>query len=500
MIVEKQPYNMDYKPEIESVKFFLWMNTFFEEDNKPAEAHFQIIDHIMSKNRKKVLQASRGLSKTTLTGVYLLLYFAYLGKKPGFGHIPYAMVISDTVSQISAMFEHLVLTVDDNDKLREHLKIVKSRRGDDPTIELINSDGKTMVIKGRGAGQKVRGVKAKGKRPSLILIDDLENDENVESKDSREKLKSWFWNALVPSVDPNGYEIIMIGTPLHEDSVLSMVTESKEWHAIKLPAADKYPVDPGEKVMSAWSDRFTVKFLNDTLNMYSDVGKRNSFFQEYMLEMVSPENRLFDLELLNYWDEDEYADKVKGLQFYISVDLAISEKDYADYTAITVVGVNRNNNWFVLHMDYGRYQPDATVQKIMKLARMYKDSTLVIEKGTLYLGIKKVLQNEMLARNTFFQIKEVTRGTSKLVVVKTLEPRLNLGKLWLPKHSYKRQVEELKHQMSMVTNSEIKAKHDDLLDTLGQLGMIDLIGSDVIDKDEGKVTEWVNPYTVDMPV
>ena len=198
--------------------------------------------------------------------------------------------------------------------------------------------------------------------------------------------------------------------------------------------------------------------------------------------------------------EDEYADKVKGLQFYISVDLAISEKDYADYTAITVVGVNRNNNWFVLHMDYGRYQPDATVQKIMKLARMYKDSTLVIEKGTLYLGIKKVLQNEMLARNTFFQIKEVTRGTSKLVVVKTLEPRLNLGKLWLPKHSYKRQVEELKHQMSMVTNSEIKAKHDDLLDTLGQLGMIDLIGSDVIDKDEGKVTEWVNPYTVDMPV
>ena len=54
--------------------------------------------------------------------------------------------------------------------------------------------------------------------------------------------------------------------------------------------------------------------------------------------------------------------------------------------------------------------------------------------------------------------------------------------------------------MSMVTNSEIKAKHDDLLDTLGQLGMIDLIGSDVVDKDEGKVSEWVNPYTVAMPV
>lgn len=496
MILPRFPYNNEYIPSKETIKFFTWMNMFFEEDNRPAEAHFQLIDHVMTNHQFKGIQASRGLSKTTLADVYLTIYYAYLGRKPGLGRIHYGLIISDTLSQVQAILEHMLFLVDDNEKLKQHLKVTKSRKGDDPIISFENAKGDVTFIRGRGAGQKVRGVKSpEGKRPNYILIDDLENDENVESKDSREKLKGWFFNALMPSVDPNGFEITIIGTPLHEDSVLSNLTDSKEWKFIMLPAAEEYPVQPGNKLESAWSDRFTPEFLNRMVQSYTDVGRRNAFFQEYMLETVSKENQLFDLDTLNYWDEEEYGDKVKGLQFYISVDLAISEESYADYTAITVVGVNRTNNWFVLHLDYGRYTPDATIQKIMSLARMYKDSTLVIEKGTLYLGIKKNLQHEMLAKNTFFQIKEVTRGKSKLSVIKTLEPRMNIGKLWLPKNAYKKQVEELKHQMSLVTHDGIKAKHDDLLDTLGQLGLVDLIGSDVMDPSENlKELEWVNPY------
>ena len=495
MILERAPYDNNYVASKETIKFFTWMNMFFEEDNNPAEAHFQLIDHVMRNYQLKGIEASRGLSKTTLTDVYLTIYFAYLGRKPGLGRIHYGLIVSDTLSQVQAIMEHMLLLVEDNDKLRPHLKITKSRKGDDPIIQLENANGDITFIRGRGAGQKVRGVKSPdGKRPNYILIDDLENDENVESKDAREKLKQWFFNALIPSVDPNGFEITIIGTPLHEDSVLNNLAESKNWKFIMLPAAEEFPVPKGKKLQSAWSDRFTGEFLNNMLQSYTDVGRRNSFFQEYMLETVSKENRLFDLDNINYWSEEEFGDKVKGLNFYISVDLAISEEHYADYTAISVVGVNRNNHWFVLHMDYGRYSPDLTIQKIISLARMYKDSTLVIEKGTLYLGIKKMLNNEMLNKNTFMNIKEVTRSRSKIATIKTLEPRLNVGKLWLPKDSYKSQVNELLHQMSMCTQDSIKAKHDDLLDTLAQLGLVDLIGSDIITQEEENSYEYVNPY------
>lgn len=495
MVLDRTSYGEDYVPSKEAIKFFIWMNTFFKEDNKPAEAHFQLMDHILSLHQFKGIQASRGLSKTTLAIAYGVLYYAYLGRKPGFGIVNYIMVVSDSLAQVKSIFEQILSMIEDNDKLKEHLTIVKSRSGDDPYLEFKNSDDIVTRVRGRGAGQRVRGVKAGRYRPNLILVDDLENDENIESKDSREKLKSWFLNALMPSVDPNRFEITMIGTPLHEDSVLSMITASPQWKVIKLPACEAYPPEPGKGIVSAWSDRFTPEFLRNTIDQYEEVGRKNSFFQEYMLETVNKENMLFDLETLNYWDEEEYNDKIKGLQYYISIDLAISEKSYADYTAITVVGVNRSNNWFVLHMDYGRYSPDKTINKVMNLARRYSNSTLVIEKGTLYLGIKKNLQSEMLSRNTFFGIKEVTRGTSKLSVIKTLEPRMNLGKLWLPKNSYKKEVEELKYQMSMITNDSIKAKHDDLLDTLAQLGLVDLIGSDVISNDDSVDTyKYVNPY------
>ena len=495
MILDRTPYDEEYIPSQEAIKFFVWMNTFFKEENKPAEAHFQLIDHILSLHTLKGIQASRGLSKTTLAIAYAILYYAYLGRKPGFGIVNYAMVVSDSLAQVKSIFEQILSLVEDNDKLKDHLSVIKSRSGDDPYIEFINKSGDIMRVRGRGAGQRVRGVKAGKYRPNLILVDDLENDENIESKDAREKLKSWFLNALMPSIDPNRYEITMIGTPLHEDSVLSMITESSKWKVIMLPACEEYPPKPGKKIVSAWSDRFTPEFLKHTVEQYEEAGRKNSFFQEYMLETVNKENMLFDLDTLNYWSEDEYEAKIKGLSYYISVDLAISEKSYADYTAITVVGVNRLNHWFVLHMDYGRYSPDKTIQKIMSLARMYYNSTLVIEKGTLFLGIKKALQNEMLQSNTFFNIKEVTRGTSKLSVIKTLEPRMNVGKLWLPKNAYKKQVEELKYQMSMVTNDSIKAKHDDLLDTLAQLGLVDLVGSDIMSPESSlKGYKYVNPY------
>ncbi len=495
MIIDRTPYDEAYYPKKEAVKFFIWMNTFFKEDNKPAEAHFQLMDFILSNHQLKVIQASRGLSKTTLAIAYSVLYYAYLGRKPGLGVVNYALVVSDSLAQVKSIFEQILSLIEDNDKLKEHLGIIKSRSGDDPYIEFKNVDGIVTRVRGRGAGQRVRGVKAGKYRPNLILVDDLENDENTESKDAREKLKTWFLNALMPSIDTNGFEITVIGTPLHEDSVLSMITNSDKWKAIMLPACNEYPPGPGKKIISAWSDRFTPKFLRNTVEQYEEIGRKNAFFQEYMLETVNKENQLFDLDLINYYEEDEYEDKIRGLNYYISVDLAISEKDYADYTAITVVGVNTSNNWFVLHLDYGRYSPDKTINKILTLARMYPQSNLVIEKGTLYLGIKKRLQSEMIVKNVFFGIIEVTRGTSKLSVIKTLEPRLNIGKFWLPKNSYKKQVEELKYQMSMVTNEKIRAKHDDVLDTIAQLGLVDLIGADVQPKDQLTTGyKYVNPY------
>ncbi|RLA60971.1 MAG: hypothetical protein DRQ78_09045, partial [Epsilonproteobacteria bacterium] len=96
MILPRARYDEDYKPSVDSIKFFLWMNTYFDEENKSAESHFQLMDHVFSKPQFKGFECSRGLAKSTLIGIYTLLYLAYLGRKPGFGRVDYVLYIMDT--------------------------------------------------------------------------------------------------------------------------------------------------------------------------------------------------------------------------------------------------------------------------------------------------------------------------------------------------------------------------------------------------------------------
>ena len=57
-------------------------------------------------------------------------------------------------------------------------------------------------IVGKGANQKLRGIKYNNTRPDIVIIDDLENDENVATRDQRQKLFSWFMKALLKCGSP----------------------------------------------------------------------------------------------------------------------------------------------------------------------------------------------------------------------------------------------------------------------------------------------------------
>lgn len=48
-----------------------------------------------------------------------------------------------------------------------------------------------------GRQQSLRGIKYHSVRPDLIIIDDLENDENVETKGQRVKLYNWLTKVLM---------------------------------------------------------------------------------------------------------------------------------------------------------------------------------------------------------------------------------------------------------------------------------------------------------------
>lgn len=58
------------------------------------------------------------------------------------------------------------------------------------------------------------------KRPDVIIMDDLENDELKEPQPIRKKLRSWLNKAVIPAAHTD-CKFFLIGTVLHEDSLLN---------------------------------------------------------------------------------------------------------------------------------------------------------------------------------------------------------------------------------------------------------------------------------------
>ena len=117
-------------------------------------------------------------------------------------------------------------------------------------------------------------------RPDLVVVDDLENDESVESPDQRRKLENWFFKALMKIGQPDTV-FIVVGTILHYDSLLSRLLVKPGWKGQKF------------KAVMTWSP--AVKRWEEWEQIYADIsnGKdraetaADSYFAAHQTEMLA---------------------------------------------------------------------------------------------------------------------------------------------------------------------------------------------------------------------
>ena len=146
----------------------------------------------------------------------------------------FILIVSDTESQSSMFLGAIKQELQENEAIGELFGLKKNEKGE---VEFIKDtetdcivqfqDGHKFRIIAKGAEQKLRGMLWNGKRPDLILVDDLENDELVLNKERRMKLRRWFFSALLPALSVKG-KIRMWGTVLHMDALLESLMP-REW-------------------------------------------------------------------------------------------------------------------------------------------------------------------------------------------------------------------------------------------------------------------------------
>ncbi len=310
------------------------------------------------------LIAFRGSAKSTIASLALALWCAVTGRKH------FIIILSDTFSQAKLHIQNIIYELENNELLIKDFGPFKAKEEWTAT-NIILAIG--VRILSRSRGQKIRGVRHLQYRPDLIVGDDLENSEVVRVKEQRDKTSEWWSSDVLPAIDMDTGMVVLIGNLLHSDSLMARQKALILKEGVGI--LKEYPImrEDGEIL---WHQRDTKESIE---KLRIRVGTRY-FQREYLLKLVPEDGQV--IKKVHYYQK---LPKMKAIS--IGVDLAISQKETADYTAINVIGKGEDNNFYNLRNIAGRWNFNTTLTQINETYKHYRGAHAGIP---LFLGIEDV--------------------------------------------------------------------------------------------------------------
>ncbi|MFN7883006.1 MAG: hypothetical protein ACK5PF_08345, partial [bacterium] len=322
----------------------------FDEATAIPEFHRELWQEATGPYQYVAIAAPRGHAKSTAGTL------AYTLASLLFRESTFALIVSDTESQACMFLGAIKQELQDNEDIIELFGLKKNEKGfvqflKDSEADVIVEfeDGHKFRVMAKGAEQKLRGLNWNGTRPNLVIVDDLENDELVMNKDRRTKLRRWFFGALMPAMSPRG-KLRMWGTILHMDSLLesfmpSYTAKETVYEKLKMYSAKsrgmwravKYKAHNEDMTEFLWPERFNKNYFVAKKEEYTRQGISDVYSQEYLNYPIDDTVAYIKKhDLLKMEPEDHKL----PLRYYITADLAISEKETADYSVFMVGGVD----------------------------------------------------------------------------------------------------------------------------------------------------------------
>jgi len=108
---------------------------------------------------------------------------------------------------------------------------------------------------------------------------------------------------------------------------------------------------------------------------------------------------------------------------FIAIDSAVSEKESADYTGITIARVSKENKWYIT-----RYKKKINTAELIDhmfyLYDLYKPQMIGLEQTTFTIAIEPFLNEEKRKRDTFFTVFPLKHnGMKKETRIRGIIPR-----------------------------------------------------------------------------
>src|SRR5574343_436017 len=365
----------------------------FDAATKSPQFHEECWQLCCSNNPRVAIAAPRAHAKTSgVTLGYGLSTLLFRERK-------FMLLVSDTESQSSLFLGTFKQQLQDNQELidlfgleRDKENKVVFEKDTETDIIVRFKDGHRFRVIAKGAEQKLRGLLWDGSRPDIILCDDMENDELVLNKERREKMRRWFYSALLPSLATKGV-IRVVGTILHMDSLLERLMPENQLLGVQkrhLKADDlavradyrtpwksiRYRAHNHDYSKVMWPERYAKFFFEDKNKDYMIQGIPDAYSQEYLNHPID--------ETTSYSRRNDFLkrteeDKKKALNYYITADLAISEHDKADWTVFVIAGMDEDRMIHIVDVIRERLDARDIVDMVLALQFKYNPLAFGIE-------------------------------------------------------------------------------------------------------------------------
>lgn len=427
-----------------------------------------------SKARFVAIAAPRGFAKSTaITHSYVLAAVLFRERN-------YVLIISGTEAQSIQFLNDIKYELIDNEHIKNLFQIRGLVKDSETDIICEFTDGTQFRIQAKGSEQRLRGIKWAGKRPNLVICDDIEDDEQVMSKERREKFRKWFFGALLPCLSDDGL-VRVVGTILHMDSLLErlmpeyqLATRSKRKFLTIEPlktftthtipwAAIKYRAHSPDFEYLLWPEKKSEADLRKIRDDYIAQGLPDVYSQEYLNIPIDESLAFFKRgDFVGRSDEA----RQRPLRYYIAADLAVSERDRADYTAFVVGGLDESGILHVTNVIRERMNALEIVETVFALEQTYKPDIFALEEGQISKAIGPFLYEEMPKRGIFPNLIGIKPSTDKMQRARSIQARMRAKGIRFEKDSdwYANFEDELVRFP--------RDKHDDQVDAFAYIGLI----------------------------
>jgi len=200
-------------------------------------------------------------------------------------------------------------------------------------------------------------------------------------------------------------------------------------------------------------ERLTQDFLDSarkTMGSYF-------FANQYQNEIIPDDEQVFKKHWIRYYKE------IPELHYkFAFIDPAISEADSADYTALTVVAVDSDKNWYVQIVKRERINPSQLIELIFTTNELYHPQIIGVEDVAFQRALLHFTVEEMQKRGLSLPVTGVKRSPdkNKHMRILGLVPRFEWGTLFLGQSC-----QDLEDELATFP----RGAHDDCLDSLASI-------------------------------